>query len=209
MTTSLQSLQHIQTTTMVKWKINAYRSTYGATPNVQTFLFTDGIRDITTSEGTYVGLGPLLSYSRTKEQIRASGDKVTLGLSGIPATEAVAALASDLKGSEISIFRRIEYPGTNTAITDLDHPRGSNGIVGRFAGFVSTFSINDDIQHESDIRLVEIVLDCINVTGVFRNLARGIRTNPKDLKFAAANDGSFDNVPGLAQQPWYFGKAAK
>jgi len=213
MTTSLQSLQHIQSTTMVRWKIYGYAANYGDFPNVQTFRFTDSIRNISTTEDgvtqTYLGVGPLLSFSRTKEQMRGTGDKVSIGLAGIPADETVALLASEIKGSEIAMFRYFEYPGTTNEISDLDHPRGAGGLVGRFAGYVSTFSLNDDIQHDSDLRLVEIVLDCQNLTENLRNKVRGIRTNPEDLAVFTTTDPSFDNIPALSQQPWYFGKAAK
>ena len=212
MTTSLQSLQHIQSTTMVRWKVYEYRANYGDFPNVQTLRFSDSLYDIDVTEDggsvTYTGLGPLLSYSRSKEQVRATGDKFTIGLSGIPETSIVSLLASGVKGSEISLFRQIQYPGTNSTITDLDHPRGSNGIVGRFAGYVNTYTVNDDIIHSTDVRLVEIVLDCVNLTSNIRNKVRGIRTNPEDLALFNASDPSFDNVPALSQQPWYFGMAA-
>lgn len=211
MTTSLQSLQHIQIITLVRWTIAEYRTQPSDFPNVQTLRFNDSIRNIPATEGgasvTYTGLGGLLSYTRTKESVRSTGDKFAIGIAGIPQSETRTILASGIKGSQIEVFRLLQYPGTNNNIDDLDFARGATGgIVGRFAGFVNTYSIQDDIQHETDTRTVEIVLDCLNFAGILTKLTKGLRTNPQDLRFITSNtDPSFDNVPALNKAQWYFG----
>jgi hypothetical protein len=148
-----------------------------------------------------------MNFSRTKEAVRAKGDKVTIGLSGVPDYEVQSLLASNIKGSEIQIDRLLEYPGTNDSISDLDYFRASGGIVGRFFGFVNNYTINDDIQHSSQVRLVEIVLDCFNFTGLFSKQVAGIKTNPQDLRYWSTDDAGFDNVPALVDQDWFFGES--
>lgn len=212
MTTSLQSLNHIQNISLITWKIYEYREEPGDFPNEQTFRFNDSTRNIDLLEDgfpvTSIGLGPLMSYSRTKEAMRAKGDKVTIGISGVPDYEIKSLLASNIKGSEIQIDRLIQYPGTNDNIVDLDYYRASGGIVGRFYGFVNNYTINDDINHTSQVRLVEVVLDCFNFTGLFTKQVSGIRTNPEDLRLLTNDaDAGFDNVPALVDQEWFFGES--
>ena len=212
MTTSLQSLQHIQSVNLIIWRILEYRQEPSDFPNVQTFYFNDSIRNIDLIvEGIPVvslGLGPLITYSKTKESIRATGDKVTIGLSGVPDYELQALLASGIKGSEIQINRLIQYPGTNDNIVDLDYARASGGVVGRFFGYVNNYAVNDDIQHTSQTRLVEIVLDCINFSAINIKNVAGIRTNPQDLRFLTNDtDESFDRVPALHEREYFFGES--
>lgn len=212
MTTSLQSLQHIQNVNLIRWEIFEYRQQPGDFPNQQTFYFNDSIRDISLLvDGfpvTSLGLGPLITYSKTKESIRATGDKVTIGLSGVPDYELQALLASNIKGSKIQINRLIQYPGTNDSIVDLDYARASNGVVGRFTGFVNNYAINDDVQHSSQVRLVEVVLDCINFSAINVKNVAGIRTNPQDLRFLTNNvDESFDRIPALHEREYFFGES--
>jgi hypothetical protein len=193
---------------MVEWTIYNYRENVGDFPNVQTLRFCDGIRDITTSAGTFTALGKLVSIGSTKETIRSTGQKVAIGIAGIPDTEVKTILASDIKGSKISLYRQFQYPGTNSAISDLDFPYSTGGVVGRFAGFVNTYSINDDIQLNTQIRTVEIVLDCVNFSGLLSKQVRGMRTNPSDIKYLSRDtEAGFDNVPTLYENEWFFGAA--
>tara|TARA_B110000503_G_scaffold7990_1_gene10888 strand:- start:10999 stop:11640 length:642 start_codon:yes stop_codon:yes gene_type:complete len=210
MTTSLQSLDHIQSMLLIKWTIYNYREEPGDFPNTQIIRFNDSIRDKDFTEGggvvTYSGLGPLVSFGNTKNSIRSSGSGTALGLSGVPDTQIKTLLASDIKGSRIEIFRFLQYPGTDTAIADLDFTGGATGgVIGRFLGYVNTYTINDDVNHTSDTRLVEVVLDCVNNTHIISKQVRGIRTNPKDVRFLNINEAGFDNVPSLYDSEWYFG----
>ena len=210
MTTSLQSLDHIQSVLLIRWTIYNYREDPSDFPNTQVLRFNDSIRDIDLTEGgasvTYSGLGPLVSFSSTKNSIRSSGAGTALGLAGVPDYEIQTLLASDIKGSRIEIFRFLQYPGGNSAIADLDFTGGATGgVIGRFSGFVNTYSINDDINHTSDTRLVEVVLDCVNNTYLVSKLVRGVRTNPIDLRYLSTDEAGFDNVPALSESEWYFG----
>ena len=210
MTTSLQSLDHIQSVLLIKWTIYNYREDPSDFPNTQVIRFNDSIRDINFVEDaasvTYLGLGPLISFGNTKNSIRSSGSGTALGLAGVPDSKIKTLLASDIKGSRLEIYRFLQYPGGDTAIADLDFTGGATGgVIGRFLGYVNTFTINDDINHTSDSRLVEVVLDCVNNTHLVSKLVRGVRTNPKDVRYLATDEAGFDNVPSLHDSEWYFG----
>ncbi len=210
MTTSLQSLDHIQSVLLFKWTIYNYREDPSDFPNQQVLRFNDSIRDRDFTENgatvTYSGLGPLVSFTNTKNSIRSSGSGTAIGLAGVPEEQITTLLASDIKGSQVEIYRFLQYPGGDDAITDLDFTGGATGgVIGRFLGFVNTFTINDDINHTSDSRLVEVVLDCVNTTALATKLVRGVRTNPIDLRYLLTDEAGFDNVPSLYESEWYFG----
>lgn len=211
MTTSLQSLDYVQSVLLFRWTIFNYRVDPNDFPNEQVLRFSDSTRDETYLENgaevVYYGLGPLVSFGGSKNSIRATGAGVVIGIAGVPDTDIKTILASDIKGSRMVVRRLFEYPGTNNTISDLDYtgPNSGGGIIGRFSGYVNTYSISDDIDHSNDIKTVEVTLDCVNIHNIISKLTKGIRTNPVDLRYLRPTDPSFDNVPALYNSDWYFG----
>lgn len=209
MTVSLQSLDHIRSTLLVKIEIARYRTTEGAFPTQNTIRFNDSIYDITTTDGLYLGLGSLTDIGSTKNGIRNQGASVSIGLSGIPQENVREILYSDVKGSLVTISRGFYYPGTNTLISDIDIPVATGGFVGRFAGFISTYTIEDAVDQDTQTSTVNVVFDCNPLTSVYQKITRGIRTNPSDLLFLTLNeDVSFNRVPALENKEFFFGKPA-
>ena len=191
---------------MVQHTIEQYRTTEGAFPSLTTLRYNDSIYDITTTDGTYTGLGGLLSISSSKNALRSNNATISVGISGIPIADARAILYSSIKGSQLNIYRAFYYPGSNNLITDLDYPSATNGITGRFAGYVSTYTMEDTMDPETGIGTVNILMDCVPLTNTLSKITKGIRTNPVDLRFITADvDVSFDNVPALEQAQWFFG----
>lgn len=207
MTTSLQSLTSIRSTLLVKLEISAYREEPDDFPTEQTVLFNDSIYDLTTTDGVYTGLGGLLDIGSTKNGIRNQGGGVSIAISGIPQTDVKAVINSNIKGSKVTIARAFYQPGSNLLISDLDLPMASGGIVGRFGGYISTYTIQDDVSHENQSSTVTIVFDCNPLTNLYKNLVKGLRTNPVDLRYLTGDlDVSFDRVPNLRDKEFYFGK---
>lgn len=206
LTTSLQSLNAFRSTLMVKHVIDEYRTSESAFPSLTTLRYNDSIYDVTTTDGTYTGLGPLLTVSSSKNALRSNNAQISIGISGIPANDAKAILYSSIKGSSITLFRAFYQSGTNTPISDLDFPFASGGITGRFAGFVSTYTMEDVIDPETGIGTVSILMDCVPLTNILSRLTKGLRTNPVDLRYLTNDtDVSFDNIPALEEAEWFFG----
>lgn len=209
MTVSLQSLDHIRSTLLVKIEIARYRTTEGAFPTQKTILFNDSIYDIVTSEGVFLGMGGLTEIGSTKNAIRNQGSAVSIGLSGIPQENTREILYSDIKGSVVTIARGFFFPGTNTLISDLDIPVATGGFVGRFGGFISTYTIEDAVDQDTQTSTVNVVFECSPLTSLYKKITRGLRTNPKDLLFRTNNeDVSFNRVPALENKEFFFGKPA-
>lgn len=206
LTTSLQSLNAFRSTLMVKHEIAEYRTSATAFPSLTTLRYNDSIYDITTTDGTYTGLGPLLSITSSKNALRSANAQISIGISGIPANDARAILYSSIKGSTIQVYRAFFASGTNTPISDLDFPQATGGITGRFAGYVSTYTMEDAIDTETGLGTVTILMDCVPLTGILQRLTKGVRTNPVDLRYLTNDaDVSFDNIPALEEAEWFFG----
>lgn len=206
MTTSLQSLNAFRSTLLVRHTIQEYRTTATAFPSLTTLRYNDSIYDLTTTEGTYTGLGPLLNLSSSKNALRSNSATISVTISGIPINDARAILYSSIKGSTIQIQRAFFQSGTNTLISDLDFPAATGGITGRFAGYVSTYTLEDVVDPETGIGTVSILMDCVPITNLLTRVVKGVRTNPVDLRYLTNDaDVSFDNVPALEEAEWFFG----
>lgn len=191
---------------MVQHTIDEYRTTATDFPSLTTLRYNDSIYDITTTDGTYTGLGGLLNITSSKNALRSNSATISVGISGIPQADARAILYSSIKGSQLNIYRAFYYAGTNNLITDLDYPSATNGITGRFAGYVSTYTLEDTIDPETGTGTVTILMDCVPLTSTLTKITRGMRTNPVDLRYLTADaDVSFDNIPALEQAQWFFG----
>ena len=207
MTTSLQSLNHIRSTLLVKIVVSRYRATEGAFPTEETIRFNDSIYDINTDEGVFFGLGGLTDIGSTKNGIRNQGSGVSISLSGIPAENIQEVIYSDIKGSLVTISRGFFYPGTNSLISDLDLPVATGGFVGRFAGYISTYTIEDSMDQLTQTSTVNIVFECSPLNAVYKKITRGLRTNPSDLLYLTLDqDVSFNRVPALVNKEFFFGK---
>lgn len=207
MTTSLQALRSIRSTLLVKIEIAEYRTSKNAFPTQETILFNDSIYDLTTTDGVYLGMGGLVDISSTKNGIRNPGGSVTISLSGIPVEDSRGVLYSSTKGSLVTISRAFYHPGTNDLISDLDLPIATGGIIGRFGGYISTYSIEDAIDHANQSSTVTIVFECNPLQNLYKSLVKGLRTNPVDLLYRTNNvDVSFNAVPSLSGKEYYFGK---
>lgn len=207
MTVSLQDLTSIRSTLLVKLEISEYRTNKTDFPTELTILFNDSIYDLNTTDGVYQGLGGLVDIGSTKNGIRNQGGAVSIAISGIPQTDVKAVLNSRIKGSRVTIARGFYHPGSNQLISDLDLPMATGGIVGRFGGYISTYTIQDDVSHENQSSTVTVVFECNPLTNLYKNLVKGLRTNPVDLRYRTNDvDVSFDRVPNLSDKEFYFGK---
>lgn len=205
MTTALQDLDHLQSVLFVKIDIAEYRLNEGDFPQQEIIQINDSIWDIDLSDGTYLGAGQLLSLTQTISEIRPGDDSLTISLSGVPSDRVREIINSNIKGSEISVSRGFYYPGTKSIISDLD---GTNaGIGGRFYGYISSYSIIDDVDRNTLTNTVTIVFECINIIGLEKLLTKGVRTNPRDWNYLYPTDTIMNRVPALEGTTFVFGGA--
>lgn len=212
MTTSLQSLTDVKIQMIFKLTFENWTTTPGGTPAQQIFRFSDStitFTDASTSE-VYEPFGDVLSISGVSTSVRNTDNSFSFVLNGLDDTFLKGFLNSDVRGGDVRIWRVFLQPGTNTIISDLDNPIGTGGTTGFFHGYISSYNINETYSVYENSSSTTITVDCNSYSSVFQNLTKGIRTNPKDLRYltrnaAAGPDASFDRVPSLKDSTFVFG----
>jgi hypothetical protein len=170
----------------------------------ETLAFSDSFRTFTDANGVvYQPLGPLISISETASEIQIKDNSLTFSIAGIPDIRVKEIINSEIKGSRIEIQRQF-WDNSGNQITDLDI--GVLGNVGRFFGYINNYSIVDDIDPLNKSSTVRINFECNSLTNILKRTVRGLRTNPKDLRYLTNDqDESFDRVPILAGENFIFG----
>jgi hypothetical protein len=168
-------------------------------PDTTFDYFSDYHREFSFGGDTYTGFGSLLSVAPTENNLRAAPMQVEVVLSGLPTTVIQNALASDLKGSFIEIFRAFFDAETGELL-----PVGENP-AGKFRGVVNNFSIENNITMGDDTANVSILLECSSVLQYLENKIGGRRTNPLDQQAYDPTDTSMKRVPSLARSNFDFG----
>ena len=209
MATALTSLTDFSHIMVFSINIKSYRAAEGDFPQEETLRFTDSVRTFVDEQGfTYTPLGPMVSVGQTTSNIQVGDDSFTFAISGIPQIRVREIINSDIKGSGV-LVQRIFFSNSGTQITDLDYGFGL-GNAGRFYGYVNNYSIEDVIDPRSRSSTITITFECNSISTVLKRSIRGLRTNPKDLRYLTNDqDFSFDRVPILAGENIIFGEPDK
>jgi hypothetical protein len=147
---------------------------------------------------TYTGLGDYLSIGDIQDDIKATNNTISVGLSGVPsyvlgdANLLSLVLTQQIKGSRI-IIKRAFFNRENREIINA---------YTRFNGYVSNFSLSENIDAESRTSTNSIILQCSSIHGVIEKQISGRRTNPKYF----GTDTSMYRVTAIADRPFDFGK---
>ena len=200
MTVAISTFRSIETGLFVRIECDHYKADSNSTEfTTEVFKFSDYIRTIDINSESYVGLGKLMSITSSTSELKASGNQVTITISGIPNTSLYEIINSRLKGSKVSIYRSLFNPQTG-AILDVDNP-----LVGRFFGIVQNYSLTEDYSYEGRTSTNTISIICSSIIDVLDHTTKGRRTNPRDQKLYYPTDLAMDRVPSLVGQYFDFG----
>lgn len=189
MALDLSSYDSIQTGVFVKITV----------PNYATLTFSDYHKSLTLGGVEYVGLGQLLSITRTVSNLRATPEELTIGISGIPTNNISDILNNKIKGSSIRVYRAFFDPISAELLNIVGNPSG------KFQGVINNYNISDDLEMGSDTGSVTLVLTATSAVELLNNKIAGRRTNPTDQRLFYPNDRSMDRVPGLTKSNFNFG----
>ena len=164
-------------------------------PNGTFDYFSDYHKPYSIAGQTYNNLGSLMSVTSTEDNLRATPSRVEV----VPEPTVQAALASDLKGSEIIIYRAFFNSTTGELLVISGNP------TAKFRGVISNFSIDNDLQMGDKTASVTVSLECSSYLELLQNKTAGRRTNPIDQKIYDSSDLSMDRVPSLAKSNFDFG----
>jgi hypothetical protein len=166
-------------------------------PGYEVVTFSDYHRPLTIDSVVYDGLGDLLSVSTVNSNLRATGEEITIGISGIPEENISLILNNRVKGSKVVMYRAFFNSITGNLLTVSNNP------VGLFRGIISNYEIADDL--EGDTGSVSLVMTATNFISLLENKYGGRYTNPIDQNTYFPNDRSMDRVPALSRSNFNFG----
>jgi hypothetical protein len=199
MSINLTSYASIQSHLCVRIQVDQYKATSGDSFTSQTLLFSDSRSNITIGGETYLPLGNLMGITTTTSEIRASGDQLTITISGIPDTSIAEIVNSRFKGSSVKVYRMLFNAATGTQLAITGNP------VGRFFGIVNNYSLQEEYDVTTRVSSNTIVIVCSSSVEILSNKVAGRRTNPQDQKGFYASDTSMDRVPNLVGASFNFG----
>lgn len=206
MATSLITDQIIRTNMLIEWTY--YDIFAGAN---QTDYLTDATTNLTVDGKEYFAADKFLSISGTKNAIDSDNDSVTITINTINATSFKSAYSTSnryvytpnffirdngqkkVKGSSIVLKRVFLDESGGLATTVSPNP------IGRFYGFVKTFTITDVEDPVTKTGYGHLVLNCASKKSVVFSTISGRFTNRKDIEEA-------QNVPRLAGANLNWGK---
>lgn len=193
-TLDLSAYPAIQTALFVKLVVEDY-----GTDRFSTMPYPYDILELDGVYYTYTALGQLLSISETSTELRATGQQLTVALSGIPVANITLAQQAKLKGSTIEVYRAYFDPTTGALIDQAGNPSGV------FQGVVNNFGLGDELSEGSLSGTVTLSLVCSSVVEVMGYKRAGRRTNPLDQRTFYPTDPSMDRVLKIANANYNFG----
>lgn len=157
---------------------------------------------IEESDGnTYVydQVGTLLSITDSAQELRATGNTLTVGLSGIPLEYAINIQTYRIKGSEIDIRRVFCHSVTMAPLAIAGNPAIT------FRGIVTNYGFQETYNEFSTDSSLTITIDCASIIDVLQTKITGRRTNKESMAYFYPGDLSFDRVALLTGKPFDFG----
>jgi hypothetical protein len=194
------------TTTTVSYASSATGSQTQAGVISKTFYISNCYKNIVHNSKTYQALAGFLTVGEIQNNISNANDELQIGLSAIPSTYIAAVLGTQIKGGDVNIYRAFFDYNTQEVITGQ--------IYKRFAGIVSNFSVQEDIETlNQDVGVTHtITITASSIIGVLENKVSGRRTNRQDYQIQwpelsnTSTDPSMNRVEALFNQSFDFGK---
>jgi hypothetical protein len=149
----------------------------------------------------YQTMGSFLNITEMQNDLRATNNQLSVGLSGIPVSDDTpdflnVVLNSKVKGSRIQIYRVFFNPNSFTVID----------VYQRYNGYVSNYSLSENWDQEDRLTSNSISLSCSNINAIIERQYAGRRTNPGDQEKWFPNDTGMYRVKLLADTQFDFGK---
>jgi hypothetical protein len=140
-----------------------------------------------------------MGVGSSSSEMRVSGGEMVITLSGLPNSSIYAIINSKIKGSPIKIYRALFNAQTGAFLSITGNP------VGRFNGYVTNYSLNEEYDNDTKTSSNTLVLTCTSVVAVLENKIAGRKTNPSSQKKFYPDDLSMDRVPNLEKTTFNFG----
>lgn len=166
--------------------------------------FSSLVKPVVWNGITWTGIGPFLGISDFVDEIQASNSDLTISIGGLPDNPDPMAtvLATNYKGTKVEIYRAFYNPSTE----DLYTQGGTYGPFLRFKGYVTNYSITEQVEPFSKERTNTITLNVASIHRILESKITGRRTNASDQARFYPNDKSMSRVSSLQNTTFNFGR---
>jgi hypothetical protein len=196
---NISTFSSVESHLFVRIAIDDYRTTSGGAYSSTVLRFSDFRNTATINSESYAPLGKLMAITSTSKELRPSAGELTITMVGIPNTALGEILYSRIKGSPVEIYRDFFNPTTGIRLA-VDY-----APFGRFKGYVTNYSIQEEYDVDARDSTITIALTCASVVETLSNKIVGRRTNPSSQKSFYPTDLSMDRVPTLKDAVFDFG----
>lgn len=163
------------------------------------YTFCNASAPITVNGMTFTNLGSLLQISDIKRDIKANSSDLNISLTGVDGTNVSIILSSEIKGSQIEVWRG--FLDSNNQIIETP----TQQFFKRYQGIVSNYSITEDWNEQMRSRVATVGISCASFRTILENRVGGVRTTPKIWQAFYPNDNSMNRVPAIAGSYFDFG----
>jgi len=171
--------------------------------NVSVLRFSDYRQNFSINGENYLAVGNFLGVTASSSDLRATGNSMTITLSGVPNSSISDVLNRKIKGAAVRVYRVAFNVTTGQALDIEGNP------MGRFRGFVNNYTISEDydVQNRSTTSTISFI--CASAVDVLSNKVSGRLTNPDSMRRFFPSDASMDRVPALQNTTFDFGAPKK
>ncbi len=155
---------------------------------------------ITYNSETYTPLGNFMGMNEIQDELRATNNKLSISLSGIPSgvdgepNYVSLVLTTKIKGSRVQVYRVFFDPDSNEIL--------SGQVFLRFSGYVSNFTLSEGSDPLQLSANNAVTIECSNIHGILENQITGRKTNATDF----GSDKGMYRVAVISGTNFDFGK---
>lgn len=165
-----------------------------------TYTFCNAAAPITVNGITFTGLGSLLSIGEIQKNVKANSADLQISLTGIDPNAIALILGSQLKGSNLEIWRG--FLDLNNQIITTP----TTQFFKRYQGIINNVSIKEEFNDTVRERIATCVVTSASMRSVLDARIAGVKTNEKDWQTFYPNDTSMNRVALIASTYFDFGK---
>ena len=147
------------------------------------------------------GLGQLVDIGRIQRDIKSTANQTSITLVGIDTSLLGLVLGTDLKGSQITMWKGF-FDTQGVLLTT----GGLGGLYQYFYGYINSFSIGEQWMEEARMYVGLITVNAANIQMILQNRVAGRFTNNASWQFYNPTDTSMNRVASISSLFLPFGK---
>jgi len=164
------------------------------------YTFCNAASNVTINGILFQGMGAYVGLSEIQQDMKSTSVDLKLTVTGLNPDIIAAVLASNMKGSQIIVWRG--FLDSNNQIQTIG---GVQQFFQRYQGIINNIAISEKFDQRARTRVATCVISSASMRLVLDSRIAGIKTNPSNWRFLYPTDSSMDRVPVIASTYFNFG----